>query len=55
MPTKGQWVVYQRRDGRYVRVSRPFATRAMAEKERDRLQARSGSRRLAFGVGFVRD
>lgn len=55
MPAKqpGQWVVYERRDGRYVRMSRPFAARAMAEKERDRLQAKSGSRRLSFGVGFV--
>lgn len=46
--------MYEHRDGRYVRVSRPFTVRAMAEKERDRLQAKSRSRRLAFGVGFVK-
>ena len=51
---KGWWVVYERRDGAYVHVSRPFASRAKAGKERDKLQAKSGSRPRALGVGFVR-
>ncbi len=51
--TRGRWVVYERRDGEFVHVSKGFKTKAKAEQERDRLQQLSNSKRNALGVGFV--
>jgi hypothetical protein len=50
---KGRWVVYERRDGEFIFLSRLFATRAQAEKERDKLKTSFKSRRVSLGVGFV--
>ena len=51
--TKGRWVVYERRNGEFIFLSRLFATRAQAEKERDKLKASFKSKRVSLGVGFV--
>jgi hypothetical protein len=51
--TKGQWVVYERRDGEFILLSRCFTTRAKAEKERDQMQALFTYKRVSLGVGVV--
>jgi len=51
--TNGRWVVYERREGEFIRLSRLFTTRAQAEKERDRLKALLMYKRIPLGVGFV--
>jgi hypothetical protein len=51
--TKRQWVVYERRTGEFIFRSRPFSTRAEAERERDRLQARAEYKKVSLGVAVV--
>jgi len=51
--TKGRWVVYERRKGEFIFLSRLFTTRAQAEKERDRLEAAFTYKKVSFGVGLV--
>jgi len=48
-----RWVVYERRNGEFVFLSRLFTTRAQAEKERDKLKTSFKSRLASLGVGFV--
>jgi hypothetical protein len=50
---KGRWVVYERRKGDFILLSRPFATRAQAEKKREKLTATFTSKRVSLGVGVV--
>jgi len=55
MSKSGRWVVYEKRGVEYVHVSKRFETKQEAEKERGRLQQKSGdNRRKALGVGFSR-
>jgi hypothetical protein len=49
----GRWVVYERREGEFVFLSKLLKTRKEAEKERLRLKDRLEHRRFAIGVGFV--
>jgi hypothetical protein len=49
---KGRWVVYERRNGEFIFLSRPFATRGQAEKERDKLKA-TFTYKVSLGVGAV--
>ncbi len=51
--TRGRWVVYERRDGEFVHVSKGFKTRTKAEKERERLQQSLKAKRNSLGVGFL--
>jgi uncharacterized protein YegP (UPF0339 family) len=51
--TKGRWVVYERRNGEFIFLSRLFTTRAQAEKEREKLKAPFTYKRVSLGVGFV--
>jgi len=51
--TNGRWVVYERRNGEFIFLSRLLATRAQAEKERNKLKASFKSKRVSLGVGFV--
>lgn len=51
--TIGKWVVYSFRDGGIVRLSKPFATKKLAEKERVKLM-RADHKKSALGVGIVR-
>jgi hypothetical protein len=50
---KGRWVVYERREGEFVFLSKLLKTRKEAEKERLRLKDRLEHKRSAIGVGFV--
>jgi hypothetical protein len=50
---KDRWVVYQRREGKFIVLSRLFTTRAQAEKERDKLKAKVTYKRVSLGVGVV--
>ena len=50
--TTGRWVVYERRDGEFIFLSRLFATRAQAEKERDKLET-TFTYKVSLGVGAV--
>jgi hypothetical protein len=50
---KGRWVVYERRDGEFIHLSRLFTTRAQAEKERDKRRAAFKSKKVSLGVGVV--
>ncbi len=50
---KGQWVVYERRNGEFIRLSRLFTTRAQAEKERDKRKVSLKFKRVSLGVGVV--
>jgi hypothetical protein len=50
---KGRWVVYERREGAFIPLSRRFTTRAKAEKERDRMKALFKHKRVSLGVGVV--
>ena len=49
----GHWVVYEKSGVEYVHISKRFETKQEAEKERERLQQSSASKRKALGVGFV--
>jgi len=49
----GRWVVYERREGEFVFLSKLLKTRKEAEKERLRLKERLQGKRSAIGVGFV--
>jgi hypothetical protein len=49
----GRWVVYERREGEFVFLSKLLKTKKEAEKERLRLKDRLEHRRFAIGVGFV--
>jgi hypothetical protein len=51
--TKGHWVVYERRNGEFIFLSRLFTTRAQAEKEREKLTATFTSKQVSLGVGVV--
>jgi hypothetical protein len=51
---KGRWVVYERRKGEFIFLSRLFATRAQAEKEREKLEATFTYKKVSFGVGVVK-
>ncbi len=46
--------MYEHRKGKFIRLSRPFTTRAQAEKERDKLEARFTCKKVSFGVGIVK-
>jgi len=50
---KGRWVVYERREGKFVFLSKPFRTKAQAEKERNKLKALPEYTGFSIGVGFV--
>jgi len=50
---KGRWVVYERRNGEFVFLSRLFTTRALAEKERDKLEATFTYKKVSLGVGAI--
>jgi len=45
--------VYERRKGEFIRLSRLFTTRAQAEKECDKLEARFTYKKVSLGVGIV--
>jgi len=47
-----RWVVYERRNGEFIFLSRPFTTRAQAEKERDKLEA-TFTYKVSLGVGAI--
>jgi hypothetical protein len=49
----GRWVVYERREGEFAFLSKPFKTKKEAEKERLRLTERPEYRRSSIGIGFV--
>ena len=49
----GRWVVYERREGEFVFLSKLLKSRKEAEKERLRLKERLQHKRSAIGVGFV--
>ena len=49
----GRWVVYERREGEFVFLSKLLKTRKEAEKERLRLKERLEHKRSAIGVGLV--
>jgi len=49
----GRWVVYERREGEFVFLSKLLKTRKEAEKERLRLKERLHHKRSALGVAFV--
>ena len=51
--TKGQWVVYEHREGEFVSRSKLYTTRARAQKERDKLEAGLISKQVSLGVGIV--
>src|SRR5215467_10137988 len=44
--TRGRWVVYERREGKFVFLSKLFATRKQAERERLKLKARPEYKRV---------
>jgi hypothetical protein len=44
--------VYEHRNGEFIRLSRPFTTRAQAEKERDKLKA-TFTYKVSLGVGAM--
>jgi hypothetical protein len=48
------WVVYERRDGEFIFLTKSFKTRKRAEQERAKLIAHPVYERAAIGVGFVR-
>jgi uncharacterized protein YegP (UPF0339 family) len=48
--TKGRWVVYERRNGEFIFLSRLFTTRAQAEKEREKLKTPFTYKRVSFGA-----
>jgi hypothetical protein len=50
--TTSGWVVYERQNGEFIRLSKPFKTKEQAEKERAKFAKRYP--RAAIGVGFVR-
>jgi len=56
MATKpnGRWVVYERREDKFVFLSKLFKTKGKAEKERLRLKGLPEHKRSPIGVGFVR-
>jgi hypothetical protein len=47
----GRWVVYERQNGEFIHLSKPFKTKAQAEKERAKFDKKYP--RAAIGVGFV--
>jgi len=49
---KGRWVVYERRNGEFIFLSRFFTTRAQAEKESDKLEA-AFTYKVSLGVGAI--
>ena len=49
---KGRWVVYERRNGEFVFLSRLFATRAEADEERQKL-TRTLYGKVSLGVAVV--
>jgi hypothetical protein len=53
---KRRWVLYELRDGEFIRLSRLFTTRAQAEKERERrekLTPFTFQKKVSLGVGVV--
>jgi hypothetical protein len=52
--TVGRWLVYERKNGEFVFLSKPLKTKEEADKERLKLKARPGENRSAIGVGFIR-
>ena len=50
---KGRWVVYERRNGEFIFLSRFFTTRAQAEKESNKLEAMFTSEKVSLGVGAI--
>jgi hypothetical protein len=48
------WVVYERRDGEFIFLSKSFKTKKRAEQERTKLSAHPAYERASIGVGFVR-
>ena len=49
---KSRWVVYERRNGEFIFLSRPFTTRAQAETERDKLKG-TFTYKVSLGVGAI--
>ena len=50
---KRRWVVYEHRNQEFIFLSRLFATRAQAEKKREKLKATFASKKVSLGVGAV--
>ena len=50
---KRRWVVYEHRNQEFIFLSRLFATRAQAEKERKKLKATFAYKKVSLGVGSV--
>jgi hypothetical protein len=50
----GGWVVYVRRNGEFIFLTKFLKTKKVAEKERQRLEERQEHRASSIGVGFVR-
>jgi hypothetical protein len=50
--SKSGWVVYERQNGEFVHLSKPFKTKEEAEREREKFDKKYP--RAAIGVGFVR-
>jgi hypothetical protein len=50
---KGRWVVYERRNGEFIFLSRLFTTRAQAETERDKLEETFTSKKVSLGLGAI--
>jgi hypothetical protein len=52
--TKGRRVVYEHRNGEFIRLSRLFTMRAQAERERNKLEATLTYKKVSLGVGVVK-
>jgi hypothetical protein len=52
--TSRRWVLYERREGKFLHLSKLFKTRKQAEQERLKLSARPEYARSSIGVGFIR-
>jgi hypothetical protein len=48
------WVIYERRDGEFIFLSKPLKTRKQAEEKRTKLKTIPEHKRAAIGIGFVR-
>ncbi len=56
--TKRRWIVYEHRNGEFIRLSRLFTTKAQAEKEREKrekLTAFTFKKKASLGVGVVKE
>jgi hypothetical protein len=54
MSNTGRWLVYNRADGEFIFLSKPFKTKERADRERTKLRVDPEYARASVGVGFVR-